>query len=193
MPEPPSNAQEIRKAFVEYDRRVILNNVKVGCFLGVVLMPAGILLDYFVYRGDLIQFLKLRLLCSALIGLFWIIVISPLGRKHPRKLGVLLAMFPSFFISWMIYATNGSGSPYYAGLNLVLLVVGFVLHWTFSESLVAVSAVMLMYIGACTFHGGLIQQAFVNNLYFLVLTGIIVVTGSYFHSLARFREFELRY
>jgi len=33
----------------------------------------------------------------------------------------------------------------------------------------------------------------VNNLYFLALTGIIVVTGSYFHSKSRFREFSLRH
>src|SRR5439155_10980125 len=32
-----------------------------------------------------------------------------------------------------------------------------------------------------------------NNLYFLGLTAIITVTGSYFHSRSRFREFALRY
>jgi signal transduction histidine kinase len=35
--------------------------------------------------------------------------------------------------------------------------------------------------------------AFANNLYFLALTGVIVVTGSYVHSRWRFREFVLRY
>jgi signal transduction histidine kinase len=198
MAESLSNPEEVKKAFTEYDRRVILNNVKIGCFLGVLLMPAGMVLDFAVYPSEVYQFLKLRLLCSALIGLFWAIVISPIGQKHPRKLGVLLAMFPAFFISWMVYAKEGSNSPYYAGLNLVLLVVGFVLHWTFYESLVAVSMVMLMYIGACFLHGGIslvgfANNLFVNNLYFLVLTGIIVVTGSYFHSRSRFREFELRF
>ncbi|MDB6066486.1 MAG: Integral rane sensor hybrid histidine kinase [Pedosphaera sp.] len=193
MSEPLSNLEDIKKAFVEYDRRVILNNVKIGCFLGVVLMPAGTVLDNVVYHSEVFAFLKLRLLCSALIGLFWAIVLTPIGHKHPRKLGVLLAMIPSFFISWMVYEKEGSSSPYYAGLNLVLLLVGFVLHWTFYESLVAVSSVMLMYIGACFLHGGISQVGFVNNIYFLVLTGIIVVTGSYFHSLSRFREFELRY
>ena len=32
-----------------------------------------------------------------------------------------------------------------------------------------------------------------NNLYFLTLTGIVIVTGSYFHNRLRFREFALRY
>ena len=34
---------------------------------------------------------------------------------------------------------------------------------------------------------------FANNLYFIILTGFIIVTGSYFHSKSRFREFALRY
>jgi two-component system sensor histidine kinase PhcS len=196
MPEDPIHSQEMRKAFAEYDRRAILNNVKVGCLIGVVLMPVGIVLDFFVYRNDLVFFLKLRLLCSLLIAAFWLVVISPFGHKHPRALGVLLAMFPSFFMSWMIYAAEpngGSESPYYAGLNLVLLVIGFVLYWTVAESLVAVSAVMLMYVVACVWHGGISQVAFVNNLYFLVLTGVIVITGSYVHTRWRFREFVLRF
>ena len=96
-------------------------------------------------------------------------------------------------MSWMIYATTGADSPYYAGLNVVLLVVGFVLHWTFIESLVVVSIVTVMYVSACFLHGETSGSSLLNNLYFLVITGVIVVTGSYFHSKTRFREFALRY
>ena len=196
------NPQEIRESFVDYDRRVIINNVKVGCVIGAVLMPVGLVLDYCVYGVDqpqvVWQFLGLRLLCSLLIGGLWAIVMTPLGQEHPRKLGVTLAMLPTFFIALMIYLKEGPVSSYYAGMNLVLLVIGFVLYWTFIESLVAVSLVILMYVGACLLHpGGLsahdARRMFENNLYFLVLTGIIVMTGSYFHSKYRFREFSLRY
>ena len=193
MPDTLTSSGEIQKAFAEYDRQVILNNVIVGCLIGIVFMPIGTVLDYEVYKPEVLYFLKLRLFCSFLISIFWAIVITPFGRKHPRKLGVLLAMFPAFFISWMIYATQGSDSPYYAGLNLVLLVVGFILHWTFIESFVAVTMVMLMYFGACIFHGNISHVSLANNLYFLALTGIVVVTGSYYHSRLRFREFAFRY
>ena len=130
-----------------------------------------------------------------LIGVFWGVVASGVGVRYYRVLGVVLAMLPSFFISWMIYETDGADSPYYAGLNLVLLVIGFVLQWTFAESLAAVSLVMLMYVSACVVHGGLVFPAggLINNLYFITLTGIIVVTGSYVHTRLRFREFALRY
>src|ERR1035437_5025077 len=105
-----TNSREIQRAFVEYDRQVILNNVIIGCLIGIVLMPLGTLLDYKVYNDQWPFFLKLRLVCSLLIGLFWLVVMTPFGHKHPRKLGVLLAIIPAFFMSWMIYATKGSES-----------------------------------------------------------------------------------
>ncbi|MBI3415959.1 MAG: response regulator [Verrucomicrobia bacterium] len=200
----PSPSPELTQAFAQYDQRVTINNIKIGCYLGMALMPAGALLDFLVYQPPTpLFFLKLRLLCSALIGVFYWIVRSNAGTRHHRKLGVTLAMFPTFFIAWMIYEIGGAGSPYYAGLNLVLLVVGFVLHWTFRESLVAVSLVMGMYLSACFLHAlrdkspipaALLHNPdFFNNLYFLAVTGVIVVTGSFYHTRLRFREFALRF
>jgi signal transduction histidine kinase len=196
MPDSFSNSAAIRRAFVEYDRKVILNNVKVGCAIGAILMPVGVILDFCVYghQPEVVRrFLELRLLCSLLIGIFWVIVASPFGQRHPRKFGITLAMFPTFFMSWMIVEQGGSQSHYYAGLNVVLLVIGFVLYWTFFESFVAVVLVILMYIGACVLHGDISYQDLENNLYFLVITGVIVMTGSYVHTNYRFREFALRY
>jgi signal transduction histidine kinase len=194
MSDNPTQSKEIREAFAEYDRKAILNNVRTGCILGFILMPVGAVLDFYVYREKLFYFLGLRFVCSFLIALFLAVVLTPYGRKNPRRFGVLLAFFPAGAISWMIYATQGADSPYYAGLNLVLLVVGFILHWTILESIIVVSAVIVMYMAACILHGEISHIGpFVNNLYFLVLTGIVVVTGSYFHSKTRFREFAFRY
>ena len=189
-----SNTPEIARAFSDYQRQVTINNVRVGCYLGMALMPAGMVLDLFVYPHKVVHFLQLRLLCSVLIAIFWGVVSSGRGVRYYRALGVVLAMLPSFFMSWMIFETEGAASPYYAGLNLVLLVIGFVLQWTFAESLAAVSLVMAMYVTACVLNRGLANPAdLINNLYFITLTGIIVVTGSYVHTRLRFREFALRY
>jgi signal transduction histidine kinase len=190
------NSREIQAAFADYDRHETIGNFKVACVIGMTLMPAGVVLDTCVYSAQAPYFLKLRLLCSLLIGLFLALMLSFLGRRHYRFLGVALFMLPASFIAWMIYATEGAASPYYAGLNLVLLVLAYVLHWTFRESLLAAGLVIALYFAACFFHGPIKQAEaglFVNNLYFLVLTGIITVTGSFFHSKARFREFALRF
>ncbi|MDB6125499.1 MAG: integral rane sensor hybrid histidine kinase, partial [Pedosphaera sp.] len=194
--EASSEEQEILKAYADYDRQVTISNFKIACLLGMLLMPAGYILDHFVYPHAASYFFKLRLLSSALIALFYGILLTPQGRKYYRFQGVTLFMIPASFIAYMIYYETGADSPYYAGLNLVLLVLAFVLHWTFRESLSAVFLVLIVYIAACLFHGGIVDRIkgeFFNNLYFLVLTGIIVSTGSYFHSRSRFREFVLRF
>jgi signal transduction histidine kinase len=196
MPDSLPDSIDLRKAFLEHDRQVTVGNFKIACALGILLMPAGIVLDRYVYPDQGGQFLQLRLICSVLIALFLAILLTPFGRKHYRFLGVTLFLLPASFMAFMIYATEGALSPYYAGLNLVLLVLAFVLHWTFLESLWAVSLVLALYVAACVFHGPILKEtvgSFIANLYFLVLTGIIVVTGSYFHSRSRFREFALRY
>ena len=213
-----TNETEIRKAYAEYDRGQTIANFKVACVLGMLLMPAGMVLDYALYEVMFPFFAGLRLLCSLLIGLFLGILLTPLGNKYYRFLGVTLFALPASFIAYMIYySLEGSGSPYYAGLNLVFLVLAFVLHWTFRESLAAAVLVLVLYFAACGFHikyppqgSPTVMQAraeyearapstreawglFINNLYFFGLTGIIVVTGSYFHSKARYNEFRLRY
>jgi signal transduction histidine kinase len=198
MDKAPSTEQAIAKAYVDYDRQQAISNFKIACVLGMVLMPAGYILDRFKYPNDAITFLELRFLSSALIGCFLAVLLTPFGKRHYRAQGVTLFLIPASFIALMIYLTEGAGSPYYAGLNLVLLVLAFVLHWTFRESLVAAIFVIALYLAACVAHGRIFDSRdltgeFVNNLYFLGLTGLIVVTGSYFHSKSRFREFALRY
>ena len=198
MPDIVLDNREVRQAFTEHDRQETVANFKIACALGMLLMPAGIVLDYYMYReqAEAGHFTALRFASSAVIAVFLGILLTPSGRKHYRFLGVTLFLVPASFIAWMIYATEGALSPYYAGLNLVLLMLAFVLHWTFRESLWAVSLVIVLYVAACVCHGPISEPAvgnFVNNLYFMVLTGIIVVTGSYFHSKSRFREFALRY
>lgn len=194
----PPNQGDLLQSFALYDQQVTINNIQLGCLLGMILMPAGVILDFFVYPDQVASFVQLRLLCSLLIGIFWFVVRTPAGRKHHRFLGVILAMFPAFFIALLILITDGAASPYYAGLNLVLLVVGFILHWTVQESLVATLAVLGLYMVACVGEyehflapGNHVRGAFANNMYFLVLTGIIVVAGSGYHFRLRFREYAL--
>src|ERR1051326_5283620 len=215
MAEIADNSKEIQQAYLDYDRQQAISNFKVACALGFVLMPAGALLDHFVYPNDpqfpgvhiTRYFFELRCLSSVLIALFYAGLLTPFGRKYYRFQGVTLFMIPASFIAYMVYYTGGSGSPYYAGLNLVLLVLAFVLHWTFRESLAASALVFAVYLAACYCHdvfppnrpdiasvvGGAHDGELVNNMYFLALTGLIVSTGSYFHSKSRFREFALRF
>ena len=189
------NQTEVQIAFAEYDRQERIRNSKLGAVLAVIMMPAGAALDYFVYGPErLWEFLKLRLLCSLLVGVVWFMFLTPFGKKHYRIFGMTWYMLPAFFIAWMVFAANDPVSPYYAGLNLVVLAVGLILPWTYKENLLAVTLVITMYLGACYFQPAALNHAyFFNNLYFLILTSVVVVAGSVAQSRLRFREFELRF
>src|SRR5882724_5470964 len=169
-------------------------NTRVGCALVVFLMPAGSLLDYFVYPDKLWTFFALRLLCSATAAIIWAFLFTEIGARCARWLGVIVPLLPVVFVAGMIAVKEGFASPYYAGLNLVLLAVGAVLRWTFIESIVAVLLVLMIYITAGVLYRTMPTLGImVNNFYFISLMDIIVVVGTYFQHRARFREFSLRF
>ena len=191
-PFPPS--ADMRSAFLSYERLVRVRNYKVGCILAFIFMPAGASLDFFVYRDRVSEFLLLRLLCSLLLGLVWCALHFRPDLKIYRVLGLLVALLPMGFISWMIYETEGSASPYYAGLNLVMLGAAILLRWTLLDSVVIFVICLLAYLAACLVHGPVhFQGVFFNNFYFLFVTGVFIVTGSWFYNQIRFREFALRF
>ncbi|MGO8678712.1 MAG: ATP-binding protein [Limisphaerales bacterium] len=193
MPEvPTSNQPEFRAAFLANERRERVSTGKVASALVVILMPVGIVLDLWVYPEHWLFFLVLRLVCSALAGLLWFLYTTPLGQKHDWALGMSIALLPAFFIAWMIYDTGIPTSPYYAGLNLVLLAVSVVVRWDVLESVLAVSGVLLMYAAVCLLRHGK-GPLILNNFYFLTLTGIVVVTANFFFNRLRFREFKASY
>jgi signal transduction histidine kinase len=185
---------DFARSFAVHEQQERINTGKIACALVVFLMPLGVVLDFFVYRPKLEFFLFLRLICSALAGGLWGLHFTQYGRKHYQQLGIPIALLPAFFIAWMVYATEGPTSPYYAGLNLILLSVSLVVRWNARESLLAVGGVLLMYSIACLLKGTRAQLPIIfNNLYFLSLTGVIVVIGNHFFALLRSREFALRY
>jgi signal transduction histidine kinase len=196
--EDSTDAVDLRRAFEGYEAQQRIINTKVGCWLVVFLMPAGFVLDYWVYPDRLFSFLGLRLLSSALAAMIWAFLLTDLGRRSGRWLGIIVPLIPVVSIGGMIAVEGGFGSPYYAGLNLVLLAVGAVLHWSTWESVIGTLLVLLLYIAAGTAHAlrtGVLpgRDIIVNNFYFITLMDVIVITGTFFQHRARLREFSLRF
>jgi two-component system sensor histidine kinase PhcS len=185
--------QEFRDAFQEHEREITLRKTRVGCFLGIVMVPLFCGLDHYVYPKHAFSFLLSRLLCSALMAGLYPLLATRFGRKHYHFMGVLLLFLPTATIAWMIYATEGAASPYYAGLTLVLMVLAVVLDWTFLQSVVSVLLVLLLYLlASLPSASGANFGIFLNNLFFLVFPGVTIIVGAYFHSQVRVREFVSR-
>jgi signal transduction histidine kinase len=190
---------DLRHAFNAAEQKVRIRNYRIACILAFIFMPAGATLDWFVYPDKMSHFLTLRLSCSAALLFIWWLIKTPVGQKHYKALGLLLPALPGFFISWMIAETEGPASPYYAGLNLVLLGAGLILRWTLVDSVLVFLQTLLFYLAACAIHQWQLNPAELqlgtafNNFYFLSVTGVFVVVGSYFYDRLRFQEFVLRH
>jgi hypothetical protein len=191
---PSQHEEEFEQAFISRERQDRIRSGKVACALVMFLMPAGVILDLWVYPERVREFFQLRLICSVVAASWWTLHQTSFGLRHYRLLGVPIAILPGFFIAWMISVTEGPASPYYAGLILVLLAVNAIVHWSTVESLLALAALYLFYLVACARWPIAEEQGiFFNNIYFLVLTGIIVVIGNYLYNQLQLREFVLRF
>lgn len=186
---------EFRAAYLANERQQRINTGKVAAALVTFLMPAGVSLDWTVSPNRIGFFLMLRLCCAVLASGIWLLLTRPIGQRHHRALGYLTALLPAFFITWMIYDQGGPISPYYAGLNLIILAISLVVRWSALESLLVVLGMILMYAAACVIKGppDKLNGDFVGNCIFMVETGVIVVVGNHFFNRLRFREFALRH
>jgi two-component system sensor histidine kinase PhcS len=189
----PFIPQEFLSAWQEYDRETTIRKTKLGCFFGIVMVPLFTLLDHYVYPSQTREFFLARLLCSALMAVLYFVLATEFGHKHYHLQGIVLLFLPSATIAWMIYREEGSSSPYYAGLILVLMVLAVVLDWTFWQSVVCVALVLALYVAACFFSSDKFDaHSFISNCFFLVSSCIAIIAGTYYHSGVRAREFISR-
>jgi two-component system sensor histidine kinase PhcS len=190
--------KEFLAAWNEYDRDTTIRKTRWGCLFGIIMVPLFGALDFEVYRHWAKEFFLLRLVCSALMAALYFVLDTNFGKTHFRFQGVVLLFLPTATIAWMIYATQGAKSPYYAGLILVLMVLAVMLDWTFWQSVISVLLVLALYVAACVFSpasfiaGEFQWSIFTSNLFFLVSSSIAIIAGAYYHSRVRAREFVSR-
>ncbi len=193
---------EFRAAWQQNELEVRIRTGKLACALVIALMPVGALLDWRVFQRFHIEFFWLRLLTSLLCMGVLALHYYRATIGYYRLLQQLIVFLPSASICLMIFLTNRMPaqdqtvqftdfSPYYAGLSLVLVALSAVGHWNFKDSLFSVLMVIGLY--ALSEWGSPLSPALWSNLYFLVLTGIIVVAGNRVFNQLTFREFCLRY
>jgi signal transduction histidine kinase len=188
----------IRDAYATYTLSDSVRNSKVACLLVIVLMPIGYLMDHFVYPVEEDYLFVLRLMTSAVTGLVLVAIRQPgLAPWQYRLLCPGWYVVPAFFICCMIRFVGGASSPYYAGLNLVILAASSVIQATVIESIVAVTIIVSLYLASCFVSTARMEpedwRIFSNNITFTLYTCSIVITGNFFYNRLRFREFCLRY
>ena len=184
----------LQAQYEQYNRQVRIRNARIGSLLVIVLMPIGSLLDWFVYPQLLIPFFALRIACSVATAAAWLMLKSRYQNLLYPFLIRACYLLPALAISLMIASSEGATSPYYAGLNLLILGVCAVMQTSIWESLFSIVSIFSLYLAACLLHGDLGSvSAIVNNIYFLTLSALIVLAGNYNYNRLRYQEFVLRH
>jgi signal transduction histidine kinase len=193
-----SGAPSLSEAYAEADAGVRLRHVRIALVLFLPLVSSFAVLDWLIYPELFGAMLRIRLAVGVLFIGILALTFTPLGR-YIRAIGVVSAIVAGISISWMVAISEGAASPYYAGLNLILVVMSVLLPWTLRETAVVCAATIASYVAACAWHSpdlpalGKDLPVLANNLFFLVTTSIICMTASHYQSLRRFEEFRLRY
>ncbi len=188
----------LHEAYQKTDTDLRLRHTKAGCVISYFCMPAGAALDYYVYNAFLWPFFKIRLLISFLAFIIFLLLYTSTGRNYIKVFGIIWVLMLNLSFCWMIYLTEGSVSPYYAGISLIILGVAVLLPWSVGETLLVCVVSIGMYLLTCLIHNYTVPGPFnydilFNNVYFLILTSLICTTASHFYSNNRFQEFLLRH
>jgi two-component system sensor histidine kinase PhcS len=197
---------DLAAAYQEYDRALRIRQARLGYLLGLLLIPTGLMLDYFVYPSLLRSHLEIRLWCSAFLLPCFLISFSAWGQRHARITDKGCTIIPMLAVCLMIYKSEGAMSPYYSGLNFTLVGACLVLPYTLREGAWFTVFVTVTYLGACVIHvlarppdavDGQSHVVFngtlAANLYFVLGNGIICAAACHYRFIRRFEDFRLRH
>jgi signal transduction histidine kinase len=188
------NTPDLKQEYASYLQSVRLSNIRIALLLELPLMPAGGLLDWFVYPKQFVPFFELRCTCSIAI----LIVLLLLQSRWCKKLYPYLVhswyVLPCLTMALMVGMSEGARSPYYAGFNLIVLGASVVMQISVGESLLALAIIFLLYLGGCLMsRDHQVLSITINNIYFMTLTSFIVLAGNYNYNRLRYQEFVLRH
>jgi signal transduction histidine kinase/ActR/RegA family two-component response regulator len=188
------NQVQLQQAFREHIQNLCYERVKILYHLGIILVPLFGFLDFVFAPRLFFFFLTLRLSTSLILLLILFLAYPTVGKRSPRVLGIIGPTIVGASISLMTRFLGGYESPYYAGLNLVILGMSLVLPFSVKETAVTCGLIYGSYILPILWLDRIAEpRFFINNSFFLLGTVVIALTSSFYSQRLRFREFRSRY
>jgi two-component system, sensor histidine kinase PhcS len=167
---------------------------KAGCVTSIVLVLAGLGLDYTLYPNWFDSFFILRAaVITATLGILGSLF-TTFGRSWVRPLTMVWLALPQVMIGVMIALSEGATSIYFVGLNLALYAVGIILPITFLEGIGFGLLTVAIYIAACLWHpSGFQNLGFViGHALFILFSAVASAVCTWFNERARIRLFSLQ-
>lgn len=167
---------------------------KAGGLTVIVLVLMGAAMDYVVYPAEQKGFALLRALTSVAIGLALLSLYTEAGKRHVQVITFSWLLLPQAMISWMIYATQGEQSLFYAGLTLTIFAVGILFASGYWQTLTfGLATVVLYYIACKTHEGGITDPSkFQFQLILIFFCALASSVYTFFNEKGRFQLFRLK-
>ena len=183
--------QRLRSEFEDGDILNLTTQLRRTVFLSAAFSMMGAILDIYVYPEYLSEFLCCRVIVVGLMLLILVPIRFKQTKLLVRLLSHWLALLPMLAIAFIIFRVEDIGSPYYAGLNLILVGASLILRWRFIDSVINGSLCVLTYLCLIPFVPGSSTAALIHS-FFILLTAIFASAGTLFYNKLRFQEFLLR-
>lgn len=189
---PETGRTKARDAFERGELQTLAGQLRRTIILAALFSLLGFILDLLIYPDYLGAFIICRIVVVVLI-LTILIPLKYCRRSHllVRLLSHWLALLPMLAITFFISYAKDAGSPYYAGLNLVLVAASLLLRWRFSDSVINAILCISTYVILIVFLPGNSLIA-LSNLFFIAVTAVFTSAGTYYFTELRFQEFLLR-
>lgn len=156
-----------------------------GCgalsLLASTLFPLFSVLDYFCYPQHYADLSVIRFSTTLIYAIFYFAIRRGHFLRKPVGTALFLLILAAVSITSMCVVVGGYATPYYAGINLVMLASILLFPWGARRMAVAVSTILAIYfVGVLLSVGFRVERfdLFLNNAFFLLSTGVIGVTAA---------------
>jgi len=129
------NEPEFYSVYEDEKRRDYITAATWGTFVSIPLNLSCTFMDHGMYPALADKFFLARLISVSVTALAWLWFKTKIGRAHPQ-FSIMWFASPMLMILWMIYAANDHTrySPYYAGLNIIMLGMGLLSSWAYIQT-----------------------------------------------------------
>jgi putative two-component system response regulator len=136
---------DLKEQFERESKALSLRMLRLTCLIGIILFPLFGILDIIVFPRLVPIFWGLRLFEVAVCAFIFFSSKSGPIRNHPADTGMILMIISCLDIVAMCWLTGGPTSVYYAGINLTILVVIFMMILDARRVLLACAVVYIAF------------------------------------------------
>jgi response regulator RpfG family c-di-GMP phosphodiesterase/signal transduction histidine kinase len=185
---------ELDREFRKETQTRLAHDTKWGVLHTLYMYPVFIPLDFLVYPDQAMTFVWIRLAVVALsIGIHFVMRL-PFAEQHAKTFASFVYLYCTISIVVMVHLADGYASPYYAGVNLVLIAFMFIAPMRLRETIVVCLIVYAVYIVPIVAQNDVTDYAVLaGNNFFLLSTMALVSVSSYIATAMRKKEFSSRY